>query len=251
MDTTPAIPLEIVPLNTFTAANGAGLPGSFDAIVHVGGTGTVEVQSNRARLTAPGGPGTAIYVRSGQTAADAVDLLVQFSLRSVDTRAAVVVRALSADIVDTGYRLTADTFGTIFLTRNAVTVATWAQQITYPFTYWMRLRAIGKWVNAKIWRTSDAQPGAWSLEYVDPDPVTGDRIALAARVHSTGTVGSVDFDDYLVMDDLTSYIVPIVPAPTLLPVFGAAQGQSSAVRAALDRRRRAGSGRVVIERNPG
>lgn len=251
MDTTPAIPLEIIPLNTFTAANGAGLPGSFDNLISVGGAGVVEVQSNQARITTAAAVGAAMYVRSTQQASR-VDLLVQFTLTSVGSRAAVIIRMNGPAGISTGYRLTADTSGTIVLERNFVTVASWSQQLTSPFPYWLRIRAISQFVNARIWRTSQAQPGAWSLAYVDPDPLTDTRIVLGARSDGvTATARSVDFDDYLVMDDLAAYVVPVTPAPTVLPVFGAVAGQSSAVRAALDRRRRAGSGRVVIERNPG
>ncbi len=200
MDTTPAIPATVIPLNTFTAANGSGLPGSFDLIVSVNGTGTVEVQSNRARLTTAASVGSAVAVRCGQSAAD-VDALVSFTL-TTGARAALQVRvSTSGSTLGTGYRIFADTSGTLQLQRDAVAVATWAQTLAVGTEYRARLRAVGKWVNAKVWAASAAEPGAWSAAYVDGTPLTDTRIVLAAFSDgTTATARSVDFDNLIATD---------------------------------------------------
>lgn len=200
LDTTPALTATLVATLTFTAANGSGLPGSWDMLLSLGAAGTTAVQTNRARETTAAVLGAEHYVRSG--VAWAAGELVATCIPGTSSRAAVQVRADTAVTLGSGYRLTLDAVNNqLILDRGGSTVATVAKTITAGTSYGIRIRSVGKWTNIRVWPSAGAEPGTWDIAYVDGTPLTGDRWCIGCRTDgSTATARSADFDDITITD---------------------------------------------------
>ena len=198
LDTTPAVAETILGPLEFTASNGSGLPGSWDSLISINGTGTTAVQTNRARETTAANANAAHYVRSGVTWSEGE--LVATVIPGTSSKALLVFRAQSTSTEATGYRLRLDSVnGQLVLERDAATVATSSKTLTAGTSYGVRIRTLGAYTNVRVWETSGGETGAWDLELEDSAAPTGDRWAIGCLADGTNaTARSADFDDITV-----------------------------------------------------
>lgn len=78
----------------------------------------------------------------------------------------------SGAVISSGYELKVENDATnqIRLCRNGASVAT---SPFSPFSeFGMRLRVVGADIKVRVWLTSGAEPGTWTIEYTDPSPLS-------------------------------------------------------------------------------
>lgn len=167
--------------------------------------GTFLLASTKGRIT-PGTTATAYSSRrlNLSTRLDG-ELSGSFILGNAASQLYVWTRADSTLGTD-GYVLHVRTSGTIVLERRVAsavtTIASESRALSSGTQYGFRIRAVGPYVDARVWTWGLSEQKAWALTYIDPSPIgsAGAWGVGAINDGTNATARTVDVDDILLTD---------------------------------------------------
>lgn len=185
---------------TWTATNGAAWPAQWTTSISAGGSGTIDVQSNQGRMQVTTGSFTDAFAVLAGTAAD-LDLTIKAQVTATGGGGSIVVQvAFRRQSESDKYALNEDETGTLSFVRYvggvATTLASTTNPITFTTAHWMRIRAVGSSLQAKVWLVGNSEPVGWTLSTTDTTFTSG-----AVRLQFEG--GSAALTKSAVWDDLT------------------------------------------------
>lgn len=123
---------------------------------------------------------------------DDVEILVLFTTATAWAKTPFILRASGADESPTFYTIRLDS-GDLLIRKyvgseTGATVATAASSHSVSTDYWLRFRANGTTISAKIWADGGSEPGSWTVSGTDSDIAAAGWVGIAASGSSGGGI---------------------------------------------------------------